>query len=396
MARPPKVPSYSLHKPSGRAVVKIKGRSIYLGTYGSEESRENYARIIADLLAGRPVEKPQPVQTDRAAAMRASFLVADLAARFQKHADGYYRKNGRPTSEPAAIRCALKFLTANHAELPAVDFSIGDLKVIRQAMVEAGHCRGSVNKNVRRIRLAFTWAATEELVPPAVPQALSLLPGLKAGRTEAKESKPVEPVDVEIVEKTIENVNSVVADMVRLQLLTGMRPDEVCTVRPVDIDRSGGVWEYHVQGHKTEHHGKKRTVFIGPAGQEILTPYLLRPDEEFCFRPIRHTPVPRAKRRYRVDSYRQAIERGCDRAFPHPKLCCKKSLTARESAELKAWRKQHRWTPNRLRHTAATSIRQRFGLEAAQVILGHSKADVTQIYAERDTSKGREVAAMIG
>ena len=45
------------------------------------------------------------------------------------------------------------------------------------------------------------------------------------------------------------------------------------------------------------------------------------------------------------------------------------------------------WHPNQLRHTAATEIRRQFGLEAAQVIFGHAKADVTQIYAERDTEK---------
>jgi integrase len=55
-----------------------------------------------------------------------------------------------------------------------------------------------------------------------------------------------------------------------------------------------------------------------------------------------------------------------------------------------------RWSPNQLRHTAATQIRREFGLEAAQVILGHSKADVTQVYAERDLAKGAEVARRIG
>ncbi len=31
----------------------------------------------------------------------------------------------------------------------------------------------------------------------------------------------------------------------------------------------------------------------------------------------------------------------------------------------------------------ATEVRARFGLEAAQVLLGHTRADVTQTYAER-------------
>ena len=54
------------------------------------------------------------------------------------------------------------------------------------------------------------------------------------------------------------------------------------------------------------------------------------------------------------------------------------------------------WHPNQLRHSAATMIRKEFGLEAAQVILGHSRADVTQVYAERDNAKALEVIRKIG
>ena len=43
------VPSYRLHKPSGQARVIINGRHVYLGPYGSEESREKYARLVAEL-----------------------------------------------------------------------------------------------------------------------------------------------------------------------------------------------------------------------------------------------------------------------------------------------------------------------------------------------------------
>ena len=55
-----------------------------------------------------------------------------------------------------------------------------------------------------------------------------------------------------------------------------------------------------------------------------------------------------------------------------------------------------RWGPNRLRHTATTEIRRTFGLEAAQVTLGHSQADVTQIYAEKDLTLAAKVAREIG
>ena len=58
-----------------------------------------------------------------------------------------------------------------------------------------------------------------------------------------------------------------------------------------------------------------------------------------------------------------------------------------ECGRLENWRRgnaEHHWHPNQLRHAVGTELRKRFGLEAAQVVLGHATADVTQIYAERD------------
>ena len=54
------------------------------------------------------------------------------------------------------------------------------------------------------------------------------------------------------------------------------------------------------------------------------------------------------------------------------------------------------WHPNQLRHAFASVIRRAHGLEAAQVLLGHSKADVTQVSAERDLTLAAEVAAKMG
>ena len=54
------------------------------------------------------------------------------------------------------------------------------------------------------------------------------------------------------------------------------------------------------------------------------------------------------------------------------------------------------WHPNQLRHTFATEARRLFGLEGAQAALGHSKADTTQIYAERDHALSAKVVTEIG
>ena len=48
-------PKYRLHKGSGQALVQINRERIYLGRYDSEESKEEYRRLVAEFLAsGHP------------------------------------------------------------------------------------------------------------------------------------------------------------------------------------------------------------------------------------------------------------------------------------------------------------------------------------------------------
>ena len=185
-------------------------------------------------------------------------------------------------------------------------------------------------------------------------------------------------------------------------------------MKPCDIDRSGDVWMYRPTSHKTEHHGRSRSIAIGPRAQMILARYLLRESTTFCFSPLESeqqrkakqrrnrkskvqpsqldrsskTPSRRLGERYSRTAFLWAVRRACMRAFPAP--------THLQGEDLKAWRKKNWWHPNQLRHAMGTEIRQRFGLEAAQVVLGHARADVTQIYAERDERLAAEVARQVG
>ncbi len=136
-----------------------------------------------------------------------------------------------------------------------------------------------------RVTRIFRWGAAESLVPTEVPKALGMVDGLRRGRTKAPETAPILPVDDDVVDATLEHLPQVVADMVRVQKLTGARPAEVCLMRPCDIDRTGEVWVYTPMKHKTEHHGKSREILIGPKAQAILLRYLARDAEAFCFRP---------------------------------------------------------------------------------------------------------------
>jgi integrase len=272
-----------------------------------------------------------------------------------------------------------------------------------------------VNSNVGRIRRMFKWAASEELIPESVWRALQTVDGLRKGKSAARETEPVLPVADDVVEATLPYLPPIVADMVRLQQLTGCRPAEVCLLRPADVDTAGDVWAFVPPTHKTEHHGRPRIIFIGPRGQAILRKYLLRDKAAYCFSPveserqrlaIRHeqrvTPLHYGNRpgmrwdkrrrrfndRYAVAAYRRAITRAVDLANRDR---AKQAETSGEDPSLLS-----HWAPNQLRHTKATEIRAQFGVDAAATVLGHSKPDTTLIYAERDLALAKRIMREVG
>ncbi len=157
------------------------------------------------------------------------------------------------------------------------------LKACRQEWINAGITRQTINKRHFHLVRMFKWGVAEELVDSSVWETLRAVETLHVGRTSVPEMKEVPPVELDRVHAVTPFLSPVVRDMISLQLLTGMRPGEVCRLRPGDLDRSGDVWEFDVQGHKTAHHGRKRTVYIGPEAQAVLRPYLLRAADQHCF-----------------------------------------------------------------------------------------------------------------
>ncbi|HET6424447.1 MAG TPA: hypothetical protein VFG20_12230 [Planctomycetaceae bacterium] len=72
------------------------------------------------------------------------------------------------------------------------------------------------------------------------------------------------------------------------------------------------------------------------------------------------------------------------------------TVKAQMNAEAASWLAEHCWSPNQLRRSRATAIRERYGIEAAQTVLGHSDPRVTEIYAERDFSLAARIMHEIG
>jgi integrase len=403
------VPKYRKHRQSGQAAVTINGRDYLLGPHGTSASKAEYDRRIAEWLAsGRSASYGQ---------QQSGVTITELIVDYVRHVEATHGSG--LNSELHRVRPILRIVRELYGRTPAADFGTLAYKAIRQRLIDQGLARTNINASMKRIVRFLKWCAIEEKLPVEIPQRLAMIPGLRRGKTDAKESEPVLPVDDRLVEATLPFLPEIVADMVRVQRLTGMRPAEVCQLRPADIDRSGEVWQFTPQRHKTQHHGHKRIVFLGPQAQAVLLRYLARDAETFCFRPCdsesrrraaasaaRRTPmscgnVPgsnrtRFKRRrppgdcYNPRSYHQVLKFACFKAFPVPD-----ELVNDTQAAVK-WRKDHHWSPNQLRHTAATEIRRQFGLEAAQVALGHSRADITQVYAERDLTLAAHVARQIG
>ncbi len=387
-----RTPAYRYHTHSGQAVVRLNGKDFYLGRFGSPASRSEYDRLIAEWLTnGRTLPTERDPQPD-------GLSVDELIVRFLEHARTYYRKGGQPTGEYDNFRYALRPLQQLYGDSQAIAFGPSAWKAVRQAMIDAGLCRPEINRRMGRILRLFKWAVENELVLPTVVEALRCVPGLRRGRSEAREPEKIQPVPEPHIEAIRPRVAPQVWAMVQLQWLTGMRPGEVVLMRPCHISRSVGIWDYRPETHKTEHHGRERVILLGPRAQEILTAWMDREPGVYLFSPsearearfvqmraARKTPVPpsqvdrsvRSLKRvprdhYTVASYRRAIHYGCDRAgIPQ-------------------------WSPHQLRHNAATRIRLEFGLDAARAILGHSSPVVTEIYAELDRERALEVISRVG
>jgi integrase len=359
------------------------------------------------------------------------------------HAEGHYRDpDGGASDEIRHLKTVCRYVRELYGETPAIEFGPKALKAVRERFVGERWCRKTVNARVERVRRIFKWAVADELLPPSVYQALAAVAGLQRGRTPARETEPIGPVTDATVDATLPFLNRHVRGLIEFQRLTGCRPGEACRVRRCDIDTSNAVWLYKPAHHKTTWKGKTRTIPIGPKGQELLKGYFTTDIEDYLFSPRRAVEefrtarsakrkTPRwpshmkrndkkrvgAKRlrppaeRYNRLGYLTAIARACDRAFPLPPELAPKQkdngrtesrrewwqrLDPKQRDEVKQWRVARHWHPNQLRHTFATRVRQLHGLEAAQVLLGHARADVTQVYAERNEQLSSAVAAEIG
>src|SRR5262245_17780224 len=237
-------PPYCLHRQAGRAYVRLNGQQIMLGKHGSPESRELYHRVVAEWEAnGRRLADLE--------GSRDSFLVADLGAAYRDHCRVYYRrKDGTPTMEVTAVKNTTKRLEALYAGLPAAEFGVRQLKTVRDAMIREGLSRGYINDQVGRLVRMFRWGAEEESVPAEVFGRLRAVRRLQAGRSEARETQPRQPVSEPDMRAVLPKLSRHVRGMVLAMWHTAMRCGEVVQLRTRDVDMTGAAWVFHPTHHK--------------------------------------------------------------------------------------------------------------------------------------------------
>ncbi len=381
-----KIPKYRHHKPSGKAVVTLAGKDFYLGKYDSEESHAAYRRIIGEWVAsnGSPVfgEKPS------------SLTMAQLALAYLKYAKQYYKDS----KEYRNLVLAIKPVSELYSDLLVSRFGPTEFKACRAWwLADPSRSRQYVNTQAKRLVRVLKWAVAENMLPQANFGAIKCVEPFRRGRISAPESKPVKPVPKPVVDATIVHLSPIVADMVRFQLATGCRPGEVCTIKPSMVDKSDHVWRLELEDHKTAHRGKRRVIYVGPQAQAILRKYLDRSADSYCFSPKESEAIRRAIRTARRRTppscgNRVGTNLITGKRKREPGECYTPLSYARAIKYAAQKASVEDWSPNQLRHSAATEIRKQFGLEAAASILGHSEIGVTQVYAEADATLALQVA----
>jgi len=363
------------------------------GPFNSAESKTAFAQLQLELatLPSAAMSNPRGITLN------------ELFVGYLEHAERHYRgPDGKLTGEFALIKNVCRHARDLYGLTAATDFGPLALRAVREKFIGLGWCRKTVNQQIERLRRMFKWAASVELIHFETFQRLTTVAGLQKGRTTARETMPVGPVEDSVVDALLPYLNRHVRGLVELQRLTGCRPGEVCRIRRSEIDMAGAVWLYRPSHHKNAHRGKTRTIALGPKAQKLLKEYFTPNLEDYLFSPRQAVEELRADRaaNRKTPRYPSHIKRNAAKRKAMPRRAPADRYTPRSYsyAVLRACdrAKLSRWHPNQLRHTHGTKVRKTFTLEHAGAALGHTKMSTTEIYAERDMGLALEVAAKIG
>lgn len=316
--------------------------------------------------------------------------VDDVCDAFVAYARNYYTGS---SNEAANCALAARYFRDVHGARSIGELVHADMLAVRDAMLRNPKlCRSTVNRYMQILsRRMMPWALDRGLIRAATKVELSQVQPLKRGRSTAREGRVVREASDAAVEATCAELAPNTAAMVRVHRLTGMRPGELCAMRREDIDRSRTPWVYRPPFHKNDwrgEFGQPRAICIGPRARAILEG--LWGDEKSgpLFSPVQAIAEwIAAKRAARTSPFYPCRDEGYSRAkggevVRRPGEQWDTSAYARAVSRAIERAGVEKWSPNQLRHSFATEVRRKFGLEACRAVLGHSMgATVTDRYS---------------
>jgi len=393
---------------SGQSFVRVDGRNIYLGRTGDPKTIARYAVFVSEYQAnGLVVPDGFDAKSvdERAGLLLSSspipdehleekpMIVAHLCESYKVHLLKRYGGDHQVQDLARKTR-VIGDLLKHDSQTLIESFGPKKLKEHRQRWVNAGNIsRKYANRLTNETKSLFLWGVAEELVRPEVVVALKAVKPLLGGEA-AYELDDREAVPLEVVRATAKFLSPVVRAMVRLQVTTGMRPSEICAMRPMDIDRSGPVWFYRPGSHKTKWKGQKREIPLVGDARAVVEDYINRKSDSHLFSPAEGMAWFRAKQRSERQSKVQPSQRDRRKANPLKQPGEKYDSGSYRQAITRACKeaKVTAWTPYQIRHLAGTVVAELLSLENAKALLGHADIATTQIYSKATTRQSIDAA----
>jgi len=450
------MPQVRLYRRTGMGRVRIDGRDVYVGRFGSPEAQARYLELMVEhgylpaaavpgsaTGAGAVAERAESPREPAASPVElpgggedvpAGLTLGELCRMYLVHLEEI-RPKGRQCSRwnrgLAAVR-AMRPLGA----MPAAKFGTRAFLEVRQRLIATPRAvqprksdepaeptpgkrsrrrkarkprppqkvvrlsRRWINDVMQAVRLMFDWAVLQELVPDDRVGALRVVKPLKLGEGKAREIPKRKPVKKSVLRATLPYLTPEVADLVLFIRWTGCRPSEAMRLRVCRIrDRHKPVWRYVPKRHKTAHRGKQRHIAIGPKARAIVEAHAAgRDPRDYVF-----TPQRSVRRVHAVDGVLPMKQ-----ARPSPRAGRKftkdglRIAIRRAIAKANAEREKSgepplpHWTPYQLRYLRLREIRRQQGLEATQATAGHSEAAMTDHYAPANWRSAERAALASG
>jgi integrase len=261
------------------------------------------------------------------------------------------------------MRQAFKFLFECFPDAGVDDIDGKALEKYQIFLVHRDYVLSQCNRFVKFVKTVFYWAARHKSITEERAFSLKTVRDLLPSPT-IKENKRRKPCPDNYIDATLPFLRAVIADMLRLIVLHGMRPNEVCTIKPNDIDfvYDGVNWLYTPEKHKTAGRGLERTIVLCKQSQEILKRWMNAAEPE---KPI-----------FRNTRGNQFTARSFGRVI---KIAIEKHRLPK-------------FVLYQVRHMVGTKMAKRYGLEPTRALLGHTDTRMTRRYVDGDKDAIQKIA----